>query len=317
MYVLCSGVVRVAVSSTPGKTKHFQTLVVSPSLLLCDCPGLVFPSFMSSTSEMICAGILPINHMRDYVQPAITVSSRIPQHLLEAAYGLKIKRNLDIQDNPDRPPTPSEYLGAYCAVKGYITGGSGRWDEFRACKDILRDYVDGKLLFAMPPDVEGLDRTQWMQETESIMIQNARVAERLVEQRAKEKALEEANGPIHVEVDGCEMVFGDGENFDNENIEEDTMESTAESDVTGVSTTTSTREHKRLKHWGKKNKKLRDKDPYGETNGVIAYVAHTTNRSYVPLNTTATKAKRQNLLESKEIEFVRVTHPHYVASKNN
>lgn len=34
-----SGVVRVAVSATPGKTKHFQTLVVSDSLLLCDCPG--------------------------------------------------------------------------------------------------------------------------------------------------------------------------------------------------------------------------------------------------------------------------------------
>ena len=38
------------------------------------------------------------------------------------------------------------------------------------------------------------------------------------------------------------------------------------------------REHKRLKHWGKKNKKLRDKTPYSEENGVAAYVAYSTNR---------------------------------------
>ena len=64
------GTVRVGVSSTPGKTKHFQTLVVNDALMLCDCPGLVFPSFMRSRGEMLCAGILPINHMKDYAEPA-------------------------------------------------------------------------------------------------------------------------------------------------------------------------------------------------------------------------------------------------------
>ena len=32
-------VVRVGVSSTPGKTKHFQTIDVTENLMLCDCPG--------------------------------------------------------------------------------------------------------------------------------------------------------------------------------------------------------------------------------------------------------------------------------------
>jgi hypothetical protein len=41
------------------------------------------------------------------------------------------------------------------------------------------------------------------------------------------------------------------------------------------------REHKRLKHWGKKNKKNQDKDPYSEYNGVVSYVAYTTNRNKV------------------------------------
>lgn len=44
---LSHGGVRVSVGATPGKTKHFQTLVLSNSFMLCDCPGLVFPSFVS------------------------------------------------------------------------------------------------------------------------------------------------------------------------------------------------------------------------------------------------------------------------------
>ena len=36
---------KVSVSATPGKTKHFQTIHLSPEVLLCDCPGLVFPNF--------------------------------------------------------------------------------------------------------------------------------------------------------------------------------------------------------------------------------------------------------------------------------
>jgi GTPase SAR1 family protein len=35
------GAKKTAVAPTPGKTKHFQTLNVSPTLCLCDCPGAV------------------------------------------------------------------------------------------------------------------------------------------------------------------------------------------------------------------------------------------------------------------------------------
>jgi hypothetical protein len=58
---------------------------------------------------------------------------------------------LDFKDSPDRPPTASEFLGAYCKVKGYIAAGSGVWDEHRACKDVLHDFNDGVLLFVAPP----------------------------------------------------------------------------------------------------------------------------------------------------------------------
>lgn len=43
LIVLCFCKV-VSVSRTPGHTKHFQTIFLTPSVRLCDCPGLVFPS---------------------------------------------------------------------------------------------------------------------------------------------------------------------------------------------------------------------------------------------------------------------------------
>lgn len=56
---------RVAVGSTPGKTKHFQTMELTNNMTLCDCPGLVFPSFVKTKSDMILNGILPIAQIRD------------------------------------------------------------------------------------------------------------------------------------------------------------------------------------------------------------------------------------------------------------
>jgi ribosome biogenesis GTPase A len=43
-----------------------QTLTLNPQVTLCDCPGLVFPSFVSSQAEMVTNGILPIAHLRDH-----------------------------------------------------------------------------------------------------------------------------------------------------------------------------------------------------------------------------------------------------------
>lgn len=34
----------MSVSRTPGHTKYFQTYYLTPTVKLCDCPGLVFPS---------------------------------------------------------------------------------------------------------------------------------------------------------------------------------------------------------------------------------------------------------------------------------
>ena len=258
------GSVRVGVSSTPGKTKHFQTLVVNDELMLCDCPGLVFPSFMRSRGDMLCSGILPINHMKDYIEPAQIIASKVPLHLLEAAYGMRIKREIDVSDSPDRPPTPFEMLGAYCAVKGYITNGTGRWDEFRACKDMLRDFTDGVLLYVAPPN-DQVNMQRWLQDTEMIMSRTERVAKRVALGRLKQQEMEEKEA---LENEG-EMVFGeDGGEYAN--LSEEDEETIGDDHAVP-------REHKRLKHWGKKNRRLRNKTPYNEDNPT-SYVAYSTNR---------------------------------------
>lgn len=42
----------VSVSRTPGHTKHFQTIFLTPSVRLCDCPGLVFPSKLPKSLQV-------------------------------------------------------------------------------------------------------------------------------------------------------------------------------------------------------------------------------------------------------------------------
>ncbi|XP_068262437.1 large subunit GTPase 1 homolog isoform X2 [Nyctibius grandis] len=140
---------KVSVSATPGHTKHFQTLYVEPGLCLCDCPGLVMPSFISTKAEMICSGILPIDQMRDHVPPISLVCQHIPRNILEATYGINIIRPREDED-PDRKPTAEELLTAYGYMRGFMTA-HGQPDQPRSARYVLKDYVSGKLLYCHPP----------------------------------------------------------------------------------------------------------------------------------------------------------------------
>ncbi|XP_064126321.1 large subunit GTPase 1 homolog isoform X2 [Loxodonta africana] len=131
---------KVSVSATPGHTKHFQTLYVEPGLCLCDCPGLVMPSFVSTKAEMTCSGILPIDQMRDHIPPISLVCQNIPRHVLEATYGITIIKPREDED-PHRPPTSEELLTAYGYMRGFMTA-HGQPDQPRSARYILKDYVN-------------------------------------------------------------------------------------------------------------------------------------------------------------------------------
>ncbi|KAM7189635.1 large subunit GTPase 1 [Naviculisporaceae sp. PSN 640] len=150
------GAKKVSVSATPGKTKHFQTLHLSDKIILCDCPGLVFPNFASTKAELVCNGVLPIDQLREYTGPAQVVARRIPQHFLEAIYTIKIHTR-PLEEGGTGKPTASELLSAYARHRGFMTQGMGQPDESRAARYILKDYVNGKLLWVSPPPMDDID----------------------------------------------------------------------------------------------------------------------------------------------------------------
>ncbi|URE15628.1 Large subunit GTPase 1 [Musa troglodytarum] len=147
---------RTGVTSTPGKTKHFQTLIISDELVLCDCPGLVFPSFSSSRYEMIASGVLPIDRMTEHREAMQVVANRVPRNVLESVYNITLPKP-KAYEAQSRPPLSSELLRTYCSSRGYVSS-SGLPDETRAARQILKDYVDGKLPhFELPPGAEDED----------------------------------------------------------------------------------------------------------------------------------------------------------------
>ncbi|KAK7208033.1 P-loop containing nucleoside triphosphate hydrolase protein [Myxozyma melibiosi] len=157
------GAKKVSVSATPGKTKHFQTIHLSERVILCDCPGLVFPNFASTKAELVCNGVLPIDQMREYTGPAGLLAQRIPKAYIEKTYGIKIHTRPEI-DGGTGIPTADELLGAYAIARGFIRSSKGgRPDESKAARVILKDYVKGKLLYCIPPP--GIDPVEYNKET--------------------------------------------------------------------------------------------------------------------------------------------------------
>ncbi|KAK9294770.1 hypothetical protein QLX08_010712 [Tetragonisca angustula] len=144
---------KVSVSATPGKTKHFQTLFLGKDLLLCDCPGLVMPSFVCTKSEMILNGVLPIDQMRDHVPPITLLGTLIPRHVIEDLYGIMIPPPPEGEDS-NRPPTAEEILNAYGYSRGFMTQ-NGQPDNPRSARYLLKDFVNGRLLYCVaPPTIE-------------------------------------------------------------------------------------------------------------------------------------------------------------------
>jgi len=142
------------VSATPGKTKHFQTLIISEELMLCDCPGLVFPSIGGSKAEMVAAGVLPVDRLTDVRTPVGVIAARVTRHQLEAVYNISLPKP-KLHEDPDRHPTGAEVVVSFALSRGLIAPG-GAPDQTRTGRLIIKDYINGKLVhFRMPPGLEG------------------------------------------------------------------------------------------------------------------------------------------------------------------
>eukprot|EP00804_Cyclotella_cryptica_P026786 CCRYP_007983-RB/>CCRYP_007983-RB protein AED:0.04 eAED:0.04 QI:1793/1/1/1/1/0.8/5/1200/335 len=296
------GAVRVGVAAQPGKTKHFQTLLLPDrsDMMLCDCPGLVFPSFVSSTADLIAAGVFPIAQMRDHWPVVSLICKRVPRDVLNAHYGIILPepsehelREKGLHGKPLPPPTAEELLGTYCIARSIIAPASGIPDYQRASRIVVKDYSEGKLLYChSPPPLEDntfyMNDEEYQHETLLTAIRNTKNAKKLQKLQTLEAETAEVSRTTEVDrnFDEFDGILGDG---DNEGGYADSGQKRGKA-------------HKSIKKWGKKGRKLRNKDPYGchsdpdnvlpasSTGGVIVNAGKYTSSGYTRLNYAGARA---------------------------
>jgi len=266
------GVVRVGVAAQPGKTKHFQTLLLPDrdDVMLCDCPGLVFPSFVSNTADLIAAGVYPIAQMRDFWPVVELICHRIPREILNAHYGIHLPvptpqelRERGLESLP--PPTAEELLEKYCIARSMYATASGVPDFQKAARIVIKDYADGKLLFChAPPNVMegtagGLDADGFQRETIYTALSNTKkLKEKLTPllDQVKDIPFERDDNDVDVDdevaiqddLDLLELVDGGHTDADAVSKSNDGKRGKA---------------HKSRQKHGRKGRKDRNKDPYG------------------------------------------------------
>lgn len=162
----------VGVSQTPGKTKHLQTVQLQQNIVLCDCPGLVFPALDMPKALQALSGVLPLPQLREPFSAVQYLAERIP---LETIYGLsppvavttKKKVASEFEDDMFAGLTAEDehkagapfpwsavtICEALARKRNYILAGGGRLDIHKAALEILYDVVSGQtVLYFDPPD---------------------------------------------------------------------------------------------------------------------------------------------------------------------
>ncbi|KJH52941.1 ribosomal L27e protein [Dictyocaulus viviparus] len=137
-----AGEKKVAVSAVPGKTRHLQTINIDSELCLCDCPGLVMPSFTFGKNEMFLSGILPPDQMRDYVGPTALLLSRVPTSFFEHMYSIMLPKDSNI--------SALNLLTSIAFIRGFMTA-SGIPDCSRAARLVIKDVSAGRIKWVAPP----------------------------------------------------------------------------------------------------------------------------------------------------------------------
>ncbi|OWF39484.1 guanine nucleotide-binding protein-like 1 [Mizuhopecten yessoensis] len=156
----------VSVSRTPGHTKHFQTIFLTQTIKLCDCPGLVFPSLIDKSLQIL-AGIYPIAQVREPFTPVGFLAERIdilnqlrlkhPNCEKNAAKSLKCWSAYDICE-------------AWAEKRGFITAKSGRPDLHRAANNLLRMGLDGRLCLCLRPPGYTDNKGHWERHQETLKL---------------------------------------------------------------------------------------------------------------------------------------------------
>ena len=131
----------VSTSSTPGHTKHYQTIFVSQHVRLCDCPGLVFPSFGMPKELQILCGLYPIAQVAEPYTSILYFAQRV-----DIVGILKLKHPRDEEEW-----SAWDICEAYTIKCGFYQRQGKMPDVYRGTNELLRMIYSGKLLFCFQP----------------------------------------------------------------------------------------------------------------------------------------------------------------------
>lgn len=172
----------VSVSRTPGHTKHFQTIFLTPNIRLCDCPGLVFPSYYPKQLQVLM-GCYPISQLREpyssiqYLAERVNMVEKLKlkpidevRHQKPAFNDQNYQYESRKQDRSKQVGTSEEWSAfsiceSWAVHRGFLTARSGRPDVYRAANHLLRMALDGRTLCMAfyPPDYLSQKISQWEQ----------------------------------------------------------------------------------------------------------------------------------------------------------
>lgn len=105
----------------------------------------MFPSAESNKSEMILNGVIPIDNLKDPLLPLTLLSERIPQSVFSQYYKIPIEEKT--------AHNARQLIKAYCEHKKMFSQGSGQYDITKSSRQMLKDYVNGNLLYCKLPPV--------------------------------------------------------------------------------------------------------------------------------------------------------------------
>jgi large subunit GTPase 1 len=103
--------------------------------LLCDCPGLVFPTFATTKADLVTQGILPVDQMREHTGPAALMAMRIPKRVFEWTYGVVVRKR---GKSEKRRGYGEEYCRPEDLLQSYASGL--RVDELVRSIEIADDH---------------------------------------------------------------------------------------------------------------------------------------------------------------------------------
>ncbi|XP_044731870.1 guanine nucleotide-binding protein-like 1 [Chrysoperla carnea] len=140
----------VSVSKTPGHTKHFQTIYLTPNVRLCDCPGLVFPSMVPRNLQVLM-GLFPIAQLRQPYYVIRYIAERV---------NLTSLLNIQHPENDDSW-SAMDICEAWAKKRGYKTAKAARPDTYRAANSLLRMQLEGKICVCLRPVGYSADKDKW------------------------------------------------------------------------------------------------------------------------------------------------------------